>query len=272
MIEVKNLSKRYGAHVALDNVSFSVEEGEIVGLLGPNGAGKSTAMNIITGYISASRGTVTVGGADIAADPIAVKKKIGYLPENPPLYTEMKVAEYLNFVCELKLGQVKGNLEKSKRAERIGEIMESVGISDVSNRLINNLSKGYRQRVGLAAAMVGEPEVLILDEPTVGLDPNQIVDVRNVIKSLGKKHTVILSTHILQEVSAICDRIIIIHLGKIAADLKLSELGGNNLEEIFIRATAGIMFGDDTAGIAGQARNDAVVADGINNEKEARKI
>lgn len=211
MIEVKNLVKKYGPKCAVDDVSFTVRDGEILGLLGPNGAGKSTTMNIMTGYLSATSGTVTISGYDILDNPEEAKKHIGYLPEIPPLYTDMTVLEYLNFVYDLK------GVNGKKRAKHIEEIMEAVKICDVKNRVISNLSKGYKQRVGLAQAMVGSPEVLILDEPTVGLDPMQIIEIRSVIKKLGKNHTVILSSHILQEVQAICDRVVIINNGKVAA-------------------------------------------------------
>lgn len=210
MIEITNLTKRYGAQTAVDNISFNVSRGEIVGFLGPNGAGKTTTMNILTGYISSTAGTAKIDGQDILENPREVKKNIGYLPEQPPLYPDMTVDEYLNFIFELK----KPELDRKKH---LGEVKSMVKIQNVSDRLIKNLSKGYRQRVGLAQALVGNPPVLILDEPTVGLDPNQILEIRNLIKTLGKKRTVILSTHILQEVSAVCERIIIINKGKIVA-------------------------------------------------------
>lgn len=211
MIEVKNLTKRYGANVALDNISFSVEEGTILGFLGPNGAGKSTTMNIITGYLSASDGIVTVGGYNTLDNPNEVKKQIGYLPELPPLYMDMTVKEYLNFMYGLK----KVSLPKEKHLK---EICALVKIDNVYNRLIGNLSKGYKQRVGIAQALLGNPPVLILDEPTVGLDPKQIIEIRNLIKSLGRNHTIILSSHILPEVQAVCERVIVINNGKLVAD------------------------------------------------------
>ena len=211
MIEVKNLSKRYGENVALNHVSFSVGENTVVGFLGPNGAGKSTTMNIITGYLSASSGTVTVCGYNTLDYPNEAKKKIGYMPEIPPLYPDMTVREYLNFMYDLK----KVTLPREKH---LREICALVQISDVAGRLIANLSKGYRQRVGLAEALIGNPPVLILDEPTVGLDPKQIIEVRNLIKSLGKNHTVILSSHILPEVQAVADRIMIVNRGELVAD------------------------------------------------------
>ncbi len=211
MIEVKNLTKRYGHHTAVSDISFTVDDGEILGFLGPNGAGKSTTMNIMTGFISATSGEVKINGFDILDEPEKAKSCIGYLPELPPLYGEMKVDEYLDFVADIK------KVKPSEKAAMIADIKERVRISDMSNRLIKNLSKGYKQRVGLAQAMMGMPELLILDEPTVGLDPKQIIEMRDVIKKLGKKHTVILSSHILSEVSAVCDRVMIINKGKIVA-------------------------------------------------------
>ena len=219
MIEVRNVTKRYGSVKALDDVSFTADSGEVLGLLGPNGAGKSTTMNIMTGYLRAGEGTVLIDGVDILEHPKEAKAKIGYLPEIPPLYPDMTVRKYLEFIFELK----KVRLPKK---EHIDEVMEVVKISDVESRVIRNLSKGYRQRVGLAAALLGNPPVLILDEPTVGLDPKQIIDIRKLIKSLGKKHTIIFSSHVLSEVSAVCDRIVMINNGKIVADAatdKLSE-------------------------------------------------
>lgn len=217
MIEIKNLVKRYGNNLAVDNISFTVNDGEIVGFLGPNGAGKSTTMNILTGYLSSTDGQCLIGGVDILQKPIAAKRKIGYLPELPPVYLEMTVREYLNFVYDLK----KCTLNRKKH---IDEICDVVKITDVQHRLIGNLSKGYRQRVGFAQALVGNPEVMIFDEPTVGLDPVQIIEIRNLIKSLGKNHTVILSTHILSEVQAVCDRIVVINNGKIVANAAPAEL------------------------------------------------
>lgn len=211
LIQVENLTKKYGDHIAVDNASFTVEKGEILGFLGPNGAGKSTVMNIITGYISATEGSVKVAGYDILDEPEEVKRRIGYLPEFPPLYGDMTVIEYLDFVGDIK------SLEKKDKKENIQRVMDLVRIDNVKGRLIKNLSKGYRQRVGLAQAILGAPDVLILDEPTVGLDPKQIIEMRNLIKELGKEHTVILSSHILPEVSAVCDRVIIINKGRIVA-------------------------------------------------------
>lgn len=212
LIKVSNLTKSYGNKLALDNVSFAVKKGEVLGLLGPNGAGKSTAMNIITGYISYTSGSVTVDGEDILENPREVKRKIGYLPELPPLYPDMTVKDYLNFVYELK------KAKKENREEHIKSVTELVRINDVKDRRIGNLSKGYRQRVGLAGALIGGPEVIILDEPTVGLDPKQIIEIRNVIKELGRERTVILSSHILSEISAVCERVIIINKGKLVAE------------------------------------------------------
>ncbi|MBO5262095.1 MAG: ATP-binding cassette domain-containing protein [Clostridia bacterium] len=217
MVEIKNLVKNYGNKNAVDDISFTIQEGEIVGFLGPNGAGKSTTMNIITGYLSATSGTVTVLGKDIFKEPMAVKKQIGFLPEQPPLYVDMTVLEYLSFVFDLK------GCDFNKR-EHLNEVMEKVKILDVKDRLIRNLSKGYRQRVGIAQAIIGNPKFIIFDEPTVGLDPVQIIEIRNLIRSLGKKHTVILSTHILSEVQAICDRVIIINEGKLIANEKTADL------------------------------------------------
>lgn len=211
MIEVKELCKNYGAKKAVDNISFTAENGEILGFLGPNGAGKSTTMNILTGYLSATSGQVLLNGIDILAEPVAAKKNIGYLPEIPPLYQDMTVNEYLNFVYELK----KCRLPKRSH---LGEICELSRIDDVRKRVIRNLSKGYRQRVGLAQSLVGNPKTLILDEPTVGLDPKQIIEIRTLIKKLGKNHTVILSSHILSEVQAVCDKIIVIDKGKLIAN------------------------------------------------------
>ena len=211
LIEVKNLVKKYGNHLAVDHLNFTIEEGHIYGFLGPNGAGKSTTMNIMTGYLGATEGEVLINGHDILKEPEEAKKQIGYLPELPPLYMEMTVREYLEFVAELK------GIAKNKREESINEVEKMVKIWEVENRLIRNLSKGYRQRVGLAQAVLGYPPIIILDEPTVGLDPKQIIEIRDLIKSLGKKHTVILSSHILSEVSAVCDYVMIIAKGQLVA-------------------------------------------------------
>jgi ABC-2 type transport system ATP-binding protein len=212
VIEATDLVKRYGPHIAVDHVNFKIEKGEIVGFLGPNGAGKSTTMNILTGYLSSSEGTITIDGLDILDYPLETKQKIGYLPENPPLYPEMTVKEYLAFV-----GAIKG-VPKREMPKRAAEIMEITSIADISGRLIKNLSKGYKQRVGLAQTLIGNPEILILDEPTAGLDPKQILEIRDLIISLGKDHTIILSSHILPEVSAVCKRVLIINRGLIVAD------------------------------------------------------
>ncbi len=211
MIRAENLTKRYGQHVAIDSLNFNIEKGEILGFLGPNGAGKSTTMNIITGYLSASDGKVLVNDLDVLEHPNEVKKMIGYLPEQPPLYLEMTALEYLKFV-----GEIKG-VPKLELKSDLDRILELAKIADVRHRLIRNLSKGYRQRVGLAQALIGNPELLILDEPTIGLDPKQIIEMRNLIKSLGKEHTIVLSSHILPEISAVCQRVLIINKGKIAA-------------------------------------------------------
>ena len=211
MIEIQNLTKRYGQINAVNNLNFTVEKGEILGFLGPNGAGKSTTMNIITGFLPSTEGSVKVCGYDIMENPKEVKKRIGYLPEQPPVYMDMTVKDYLNFVSDLKM------VDKKARRNQIGDIMELVKIGDHRDRLIKNLSKGYKQRVGLAQALIGSPEALILDEPTVGLDPKQIIEIRKLIKALGKEHTIILSSHILPEVSAVCERVVIINKGQIAA-------------------------------------------------------
>jgi ABC-2 type transport system ATP-binding protein len=211
MVEIQNLTKNFGPIKAVSNLNFTVNKGEILGFLGPNGAGKTTTMNIITGYMPSSEGTVKVCGYDIMENPREVKKHIGYLPEQPPVYLDMTVSDYLDFAADLKL------VDKKQKRTQIREIMELVKISDHRDRLIKNLSKGYRQRVGLAQALIGSPEVLILDEPTVGLDPQQIIEIRRLIKALGKAHTIILSSHILPEVSAVCERVVIINNGEIAA-------------------------------------------------------
>ena len=217
MIKAENLVKRYGSNYALNDISFEIGEGEIVGLLGPNGAGKSTAMNILTGYLSTTSGAAYINGINILEDPIAAKKLIGFLPEQPPIYPDMTVIEYLRFVYELKACE-------ADRDEHLDSILSSVKLLDVKDRLIKNLSKGYKQRVGIAQALVGDPKVIIFDEPTVGLDPKQILEVRNLIRMLARKHTVILSTHILAEVQAVCERVIIINKGKIIANERTEDL------------------------------------------------
>ena len=245
MIEVENLTKKYGSHVAVDNLSFRVERGMIYGFLGPNGAGKSTTMNMMTGYIAATSGTVKINGYDILKNPEQAKKSIGYLPELPPVYPDMTVYEYLRFVAELK------KVKKNERQVQIEDVMKQTQIEDVKGRLIKNLSKGYKQRVSLAQAIIGYPEVIILDEPTVGLDPKQIIEIRELIRELAKKHTIILSSHILSEVSAVCDHIMIISKGKLVASdtpeglmtllkggrqMKLSVLGEQSKVEELLRS------------------------------------
>lgn len=230
VITISNLTKKYGDKYALDNISFDVKKGEVLGFLGPNGAGKSTTMNIITGYTAYTDGSVTVDGYDIIENPIEVKKRIGYLPEIPPLYVDMIVWEYLEFVYELK------KIKTDDKNKHIQDIVDMVKIDDVKKRKIGNLSKGYRQRVGLAGALIGNPPVLILDEPTVGLDPKQIIEIRNVIKALGQEKTIILSSHILSEISAVCDRVIIINKGKFVAEdtpENLSKKIGNSHRMMF---------------------------------------
>ncbi len=211
MIQVKNLTKLYGTHLAVDDISFKVKKGRIYGLLGPNGAGKSTTMNMLTGYIAPTAGSIVINGHELGVETLEAKKCIGYLPENPPLYPDMYVKEYLDFVAKLK------KLPKDTRDDEIVHIMKQTGIADVSGRLIKNLSKGYKQRVGIAQALLGKPEIIILDEPTVGLDPKQMKEIRNLIKGLKGKHTVILSSHILSEISAVCDDVLMIANGKVAA-------------------------------------------------------
>lgn len=233
LIEVSHLTKRYGSHVAVDDISFTVEKGCIYGLLGPNGAGKSTTMNVITGYLSPTSGTVTINGHDIQEEPQAAKASIGYLPELPPLYTDMTVREYLDFAAELK-----GLKKKADRAADVARVCEKTGLQGMESRLIRNLSKGYRQRVGVAAALLGNPAVIILDEPTVGLDPAQMIEIRALIHDLGKSHTVILSSHILSEVQTVCDRVLIISGGKLAAQGTPEELAAKLAAKGVISATA----------------------------------
>ncbi len=255
MIEVSNLTKTYGKKRGIDRLSFTIGDGEIVGFLGPNGAGKSTTMNILTGYLSASSGAARIGGIDVLEDPVAAKKQIGYLPEQPPLYLDMTVEEYLDFIFDLK------TVKDLNRKDHVMEICELVGLKDQYKRVIRNLSKGYKQRVGMAQALIGNPEVLILDEPTVGLDPKQIIEIRNVIKNLGKNRTIILSTHILQEVSAICERVLVINNGQIVADDKPENLssmitgdrklsvrvaGPQDMVRKILRGIEGVQFADVT--------------------------
>lgn len=233
MIEVRNLVKKYGNHIAVNHLNFTVEKGKIYGFLGPNGAGKSTTMNMITGYIASTEGEIMIDGHNILEEPEVAKKKIGYLPEIPPLYLDMTVQEYLSFAAELK------GISKEKRKSNIEEVMSTTKVTEVKYRLIKNLSKGYRQRVGLAQALLGYPEIIILDEPTVGLDPKQIIEIRDLIKNLGRKHTVILSSHILSEVSAVCDQVLIIDKGRLVASDTPENLGkvmsGTNSLELTVK-------------------------------------
>ena len=211
MIEVKNVTKKFGNFTAVDNITFTVNDGEVVGFLGPNGAGKSTTMNMITGFTEPTEGTIIIDGYDIQKKPLKAKKCIGYMPEGVPLYSELTVKEFVTYIAELK------GMPRNEKKEKVNEVLEETGLTDVSKKLIRNLSRGYRQRVSLAGALIGDPKVIILDETTVGLDPRQIADIRKLIKDLGKKHTVILSSHILSEVSQICEKVIIINKGKIVA-------------------------------------------------------
>ena len=233
MIEVSHLTKKYGGHLAVDDVSFTVEYGQIYGLLGPNGAGKSTIMNILTGYLSATSGQVTVAGHPLPEEADEAKACVGYLPEQPPLYPEMTVGEYLNFVAELK------KVPRAQRKEQVLRAARRTGLEKVLPRLIRSLSKGYKQRVGIAQALLGSPKIIILDEPTVGLDPAQVIEMRKLIRELGKAHTVILSSHILSEVQAVCQQVLILSKGKLAASGTLQELtaDGRSLEEVFLALT-----------------------------------
>lgn len=233
MIEGSHLTKKYGGHLAVDDVSFTVEDGQIYGLLGPNGAGKSTIMNILTGYLSATSGQVTVAGHPLPEEADEAKACVGYLPEQPPLYPEMTVGEYLNFVAELK------KVPRAQRKEQVLRAARRTGLEKVLPRLIRNLSKGYKQRVGIAQALLGSPKIIILDEPTVGLDPAQVIEMRKLIRELGKAHTVILSSHILSEVQAVCQQVLILSKGKLAASGTLQELtaDGRSLEEVFLALT-----------------------------------
>lgn len=236
MIEVRDLVKYYGNHMAVDHLNFTIQKGQIYGFLGPNGAGKSTTMNIMTGYLGATRGQVLINGHDILAEPYKAKKDIGYLPEQPPLYMDMTVLEYLKFVAALKL------IDKSIKHTQLDQVISLVKLGPVKNRLIKNLSKGYRQRVGLAGALIGFPEIIILDEPTVGLDPQQIIEIRQLIRTLSKEHTIILSSHILSEVQEICDHVMIIYKGKLVAsdtpeNLEKS-MQGNETMELLVKGSA----------------------------------
>ena len=233
MIEVSHLTKKYGGHLAVDDVSFTVEDGQIYGLLGPNGVGKSTIMNILTGYLSATSGQVTVAGHPLPEEADEAKACVGYLPEQPPLYPEMTVGEYLNFVAELK------KVPHAQRKEQVLRAARRTGLEKVMPRLIRSLSKGYKQRVGIAQALLGSPKIIILDEPTVGLDPAQVIEMRKLIRELGKAHTVILSSHILSEVQAVCQQVLILSKGKLAASGTLQELtaDGRSLEEVFLALT-----------------------------------
>lgn len=233
MIEVSHLTKKYGGHLAVDDVSFTVEDGQIYGLLGPNGAGKSTIMNVLTGYLSATSGQVTVAGHPLPEEADEAKACVGYLPEQPPLYPEMTVGEYLNFVAELK------KVPRAQRKEQVLRAARRTGLEKVLPRLIRSLSKGYKQRVGIAQALLGSPKIIILDEPTVGLDPAQVIEMRKLIRELGKAHTVILSSHILSEVQAVCQQVLILSKGKLAASGTLQELtaDGRSLEEVFLALT-----------------------------------
>ena len=235
MIEVSHLTKQYGNHLAVDDVSFTVADGQICGLLGPNGAGKSTIMNILTGYLSATSGQVTVAGAPLPEEADAAKACVGYLPEQPPLYPEMTVQEYLTFAAELK------GVKKAERKEQVCRAARRTGLEAVLPRLIRSLSKGYKQRVGIAQALLGSPRLIILDEPTVGLDPAQVIEIRKLIRELGRAHTVILSSHILSEVQAVCQQILILSKGHLAAAGSLEELtaDGKSLEEVFLELTDG---------------------------------
>jgi ABC-2 type transport system ATP-binding protein len=232
MIDVENLTKRYGDFTAVEDLSFRVEKGEIVAFLGPNGAGKTTTMRVLTGFLPATSGTVKISGYEIFSDPMNVKKRIGYLPEHPPVYTEMTVEGYLKFVAKIR------GVPRKGRSEALDRVLDRCALSDVRGQIIDKLSKGYRQRVGLAQAMIHDPEVLILDEPTIGLDPKQIIEIRELIKSLAGNHTIILSTHILPEVTMICQRVLIIDRGRIVADDTLENLTAQeSLESVFIKLT-----------------------------------
>jgi ABC-2 type transport system ATP-binding protein len=252
---VENVTKRYGQRVAVDKLNFTVNRGEILGFLGPNGAGKSTTMNIITGYLSATEGSVKLDGHDILEEPHEVKKQIGYMPELPPLYVDMTVQDYLSFVCDIK------GVARARRRENMDRAMSMLMITDVRRRLIKNLSKGYKQRVGIAQALIGTPPVLILDEPTIGLDPQQIIETRNLIRDLGKEHTIILSSHILPEVQAVCSRVLIINKGKIVASDTAENLsrGLSNDNRVTVR-------------IAGTEKDALALARGVEHVLKAESV
>ena len=276
MIEVSHLTKKYGGHTAVKDLSFTMEDGKIYGFLGPNGAGKSTTMNIITGCLSATEGDISVGGYDIFEQPEEAKKLIGYLPEIPPLYSDCTPREYLRFVAEAK------RIPKAEIQQNLTEVMEKTGITDVADRLCGNLSKGYKQRVGIAQALLGHPKVIILDEPTVGLDPLQIIEIRELIKSLGGEHTVVLSSHILSEVQSVCEEVVVISEGELIAcdtieNLKArfnsAETGDASLEEIFIelltKKKSGVTETPDVQ--PGSAQQSAVTVPGSGTETEISK-
>jgi len=233
MIIVDQLTKKYGNFSAVDALSFEVPKGQVLGLLGPNGAGKSTTMKMLTAFLPPSAGSVSIAGSDVVAEHLKIKKNVGFLPEDPPLYDDMRVTEYLSFVAELK------KVDKKNIRQNVKKVIEDCGLSDMQNRIIATLSKGYRQRVGIAQALVNNPDLVILDEPTIGLDPAQIIEIRKLIQSLGKERTVILSTHILPEVMVTCDRVIIINKGKLVADKMVSEIKENDLEREYLAIVAG---------------------------------
>ncbi len=253
MIQVEHLTRRYGSQIAVKDLSFTVPTGQICGLLGPNGAGKTTTMNVLTGYLSASEGRVIISGHDILEEPMEARRQLGYLPEQPPLYPEMTVEEYLRFVAELR------RVPRAQRAEQVRKAMNRVAAADMAHRLIRNLSKGYRQRVGLAAALLGDPEVLILDEPTVGLDPAQMIEFRALIRQLGRKHTVILSSHILSEVSAVCDQVLILSHGQLMAQGTPDQLA----EQLAGRTRLRVL-------VLGEAETAARVVRGLEGVQEVR--
>ena len=263
MLKVKNLVKKYDKFIAVNDISFEIDKGEILGFLGPNGAGKSTTMNIISGYIKATSGNVLIGDYDIEEKPIDAKKLIGYLPENPPLYLDMMVGEYIKFVVELK------NVKKENRNDEIEKVISLTGLEEVKGRLIRNLSKGYKQRVGIAQAIVGNPDLVILDEPTVGLDPNQIIEIRNLIKSLKNEHTVIISTHILSEVEMLCDKVVIINKGEIKADDRLENLTKDkSLEDVFVELTNQEVYGENEEKVKIEEDNEIIKKEDTKEKEE----